>query len=82
MRDEIRQLITEHAHLSTDVHALSDDQDLYDAGMSSHASVALMLALEDHFDVEFPDSMLKRSTFETVSSILAAVDSIKTQALP
>ena len=37
--------------------------------MTSHASVNLMLALEDHFDVEFPDEMLTRSAFESISSI-------------
>ena len=37
--------------------------------MTSHASVNVMLALEDAFDVEFPDEMLKRSVFESVASI-------------
>jgi acyl carrier protein len=32
-----------------------------------------MLALEDAFDVEFPDEMLKRSVFESVSAISAAL---------
>ena len=40
--------------------ALAEDADLYEAGMTSHASVNVMLALEDAFDVEFPDRMLKR----------------------
>ena len=35
--------------------ALDDDADLYQAGMTSHASVNVMLALEGEFDVEFPD---------------------------
>jgi acyl carrier protein len=52
-----------------DVDALADDADLYEAGMTSHASVNLMLALEGAFDIEFPDSMLRRNVFESVSSI-------------
>ena len=32
-----------------------------------------MLALEGSFDVEFPDSMLKRSVFESVTTIAAAL---------
>ena len=28
-----------------------------------------MLALEDEFDVEFPDHLLRRQTFESVASI-------------
>jgi acyl carrier protein len=42
--------------------------------MRSHASVNVMLALEGHFDVEFPDHMLKRSLFESIAAIRAAVD--------
>ena len=37
--------------------------------MSSHASVNVMLALEDAFDIEFPDRMLKRSVFESIAGI-------------
>ena len=35
--------------------------DLYAAGMTSHASVNVMLALEDAFDIEFPDELLTKS---------------------
>ena len=59
-RDEIRQVLRDHARLPVDVDALGDGDDLFAAGMSSHASVNLMLALEDAFDVEFPDEMLTR----------------------
>ncbi len=33
---------------------------LYDAGMPSHFTVTVMLALEDEFDVEFPVRLLRR----------------------
>lgn len=45
--------------------------------MTSHASVNLMLALEDAFDIEFPDRMLKRSVFESIASISAAIEELK-----
>jgi acyl carrier protein len=73
MKDQIRQVIADHAHLSVDVGTLSDDADLYQAGMTSHASVNVMIALEDTFDIEFLDSMLKRSVFESVDSIAEAL---------
>ena len=60
MVDEIREIVGEHGRLPVDADALADDADLYEAGMTSHASVNVMLALEDDFDVEFPDRMLKR----------------------
>ncbi len=47
--------------------------------MTSHASVNVMLALEDHFDIEFPDRMLKRSVFESISAIERALTELRTE---
>ena len=69
MQDRVREVVAEHGRLAVDVGTLSDDDDLYRAGLTSHASVNLMLALEDAFDVEFPDHLLRRQTFESVASI-------------
>jgi acyl carrier protein len=77
MTDEIRQIIKEHGRMPVDVDVLAVDADLYQAGMTSHASVNVMLALEDHFDVEFPDRMLTRAIFESIASIAAAVDELR-----
>jgi acyl carrier protein len=76
MKEQIRQVLKEHAHLAVDADSIADDADLFQAGMTSHASVNVMVALEDSFDIEFPDSMLKRSVFETVDSIAAALSEI------
>jgi len=76
MSDKIRQIIQEHGRLAVDVQTLGDQADLYQAGLTSHASVSLMLALETAFDVEFPDSMLKRSVFQSVSSIREALQQL------
>ena len=59
-----------------DVSRICADADLFDAGMTSHASVKLMLALEDAFDIEFPDEMLQREFFSSVSSISQCVAKI------
>lgn len=80
MRAEIVQIIKDHARLSVDAATLEPNSDLYQAGMTSHASVNLMLALEDHFDVEFPDSMLTRSVFESIANIEAALTELRTGA--
>jgi acyl carrier protein len=74
--DLVRQIIREHGRLAVDVDALGDDSDLYEAGMTSHASVNLMLALEGAFDVEFPDALLRRNVFESVSAISDALRSL------
>ena len=43
METEIREILAEHARLPVDVASLDDDADLYQAGMTSHASVSVML---------------------------------------
>ncbi len=73
MNDKIRALLKEHLHVSDDIGGLADDADLYAAGLSSFATVHLMLGLEEAFDVEFPDRMLQRKTFESIARIRAAV---------
>ena len=81
MTEEIRKIIAEHARLSIDVAGLAPDTDLYEAGMTSHASVNVMLALEDHFDVEFPDRMLTRGVFQSMSAIAEALSELQTEAV-
>jgi acyl carrier protein len=76
MTDPIRTILNAHGKLSVDATTLADDVDLYQAGLRSHATVNVMLALEGHFDVEFPDHMLKRSVFESVAAIRAAIDEL------
>jgi acyl carrier protein len=79
MNEKIRQAIRDHGRMPLDVDTLPDDADLYQAGMTSHASVNVMLALEDAFDLEFPDRMLQRSVFESVSAIAAALTELQAQ---
>ena len=76
MVERVRQIIREHGRLPSDLDSIDDEADLYQAGMTSHASVNLMLALESAFDVEFPDAMLKRSVFQSVRSISEALETL------
>jgi acyl carrier protein len=80
MDDEIRHILNDHGRLPGDVTTLSRDDDLYQAGMTSHASVNVMLAIEDHFDVEFPDRLLKRSVFASIAAISAALAELQAEA--
>jgi len=69
----IRRVLRDHGRLGVDLDKLPDDADLYQSGMTSHASVNVMLALEGEFDVEFPDHMLKRNVFRSIGSIERAL---------
>jgi acyl carrier protein len=76
LSDEIRQVVSDHANLAVPAATLTDEADLYSSGMTSHASVNLMLALEERFDIEFPDRMLRRRAFESIAAIRAAIEEL------
>ena len=80
MNDQVRDIIAQFAKLPVDITSLADFDDLYRAGLTSHASVNLMLALEDAFDIEFPERMLKRQTFESVAAISDAISDLLAEA--
>jgi acyl carrier protein len=75
----ICKLLTENAHLAVDPCSLTDEADLYRAGMSSLSTVNLMMALEEEFCVEFPGDMLQPGTFRSVASIRTALERLTSQ---
>lgn len=72
----IRTILDVQGRLSTPAQGLKDGDDLFQRGLSSHASVNVMLAIEDAFEVEFPDELLTRATFRSVESIRLALESL------
>ncbi len=76
----IRAVLAEHGRLSADPAALADSDDLHAAGLSSHATVSLMVAIEDALDLEFPDRLLNRRTFASIASLRDAVASLTVSA--
>jgi acyl carrier protein len=72
----IRASLREHGRLAEDITRLKDQSDLFEAGLSSHASVNLMLALEEHFQIEFPERMLQRRTFASIAAIRSCLDEL------
>ena len=73
--DGIREVLNSSARLAVDSTTLGDDDNLYQQGLTSHAVVNVLMGLEDKFDVELPDALLRRDTFESVSSLRAALAS-------
>ena len=74
--DPIRDVLASYGRLAVDVAALDDRDDLYAAGLTSHASVNVMLGLEDAFDIEFPEHLLRKTTFSSVASIRGAISEL------
>ena len=79
MEETVRELITRLGVLQ-DATQIALETDLYDAGMSSHASVKLMLGLEEAFNIEFPDEALERETFASIQSIVKTIQGIQDDA--
>ncbi len=73
MEEKIRHILATHGKLAVDVASLADDSNLFEAGLTSHASVNVMLACEDEFDVEFPDESLKKATFSSIGALSGVV---------
>lgn len=76
MNSTIREILSKFGQLPAPVDTIADDADLYAAGLSSFASVQLMLGVEDAFDIEFPDSMLNRKSFASINAIETTVKTI------
>lgn len=68
---DIREVLAQHGRFP--VENLAEGDDLYNAGLTSLATVAVMLALEDKFNVEFPDNLIGRRTFKSIESIAEAI---------
>jgi len=76
MSAEIREVLRVHGRLAADPNSLTEESDLYQAGLTSHASVNLMLALEDRFGVEFPERLLRRGAFASILAIRSALEEL------
>ncbi|WP_420100876.1 acyl carrier protein [Bosea sp. (in: a-proteobacteria)] len=76
MKSKIRAILAKTAKLPVDVATLRDDDDLFNAGLTSFGTVELMMALEEAFDLEFPDKMMNRRNFASIDGIEQALQSI------
>ncbi|MEZ2223799.1 acyl carrier protein [Rhizobium sp. RCC_161_2] len=76
MNETIRELLTQIADIARPVGEITDDADLYSAGLSSFASIQLMLGLEDRFDIEFPEHSLNRKSFASIKAIEQTISQI------
>ena len=73
---DIRCILDKYGKLTVAAEEVSDDTDLFTVGLTSHATVNVMLGLEDLYDVEFPEEILKKSTFSSVNSLASALSTL------
>lgn len=79
MRDRVRAIVGSMNLVPVPVEGLTDEDNLFDAGMTSFGSVQLMLAIEEEYDIEFPNSLLTRKTFATLGGLISAVEQLVSQ---
>lgn len=73
IKGRVRRVVVGNVRQLAQGRDIGDADSLYEAGMDSHASVNLMIALEAELGIDFPNSLLKRSVFTSIESITQAV---------
>ena len=68
---KIDDLAREFAPALPDDPKLARDADLHEAGLTSMATVKLMLAIEAAYDVAIPDAELTPENFRSIAAIAA-----------
>jgi acyl carrier protein len=77
--EEIRRVVGSQGRLSVPVDDVGPDDNLYRLGMTSHATLNVMLAFEEAFDLDFPEDLLHRSNFESLSAMGRAISGLVEQ---
>lgn len=75
--EAVRRIVADHAALERDPATLAPTDDLFEAGMTSHRSINVMMAVEEELDVEFPDDLLTQETFTSLQSISDTVEQLR-----
>ena len=73
MKTYVRSVLQETACLDVSVNSLSDDDDLYAAGLSSLGSVRVMMAIEEKFAIEIPATLITHDLFQSIESLARTI---------
>lgn len=74
--EEIRNLVIETAQLPVNAQQISDNMDLDEAGITSLGRMNVILALEDRLQITFPDDMMTRTNFSSITAMSKTVRSV------
>ena len=73
MEADIRRVLEKILPASMQIDRIDPAADLFDHGMTSFMATQVLMALEDAFAIEFPDEMMRRENFATISRINRSV---------
>jgi acyl carrier protein len=72
----VRAILQDYSGLGDAAQSMGIHENLWRTGMTSLASVQVMLALEATFGFEFPESKLRHATFSSIHAIVATVQEL------
>ena len=73
IESELLDIIRTKGKVTAPAARIGNEDDLYKLGLSSLATVNVMLEIEGRFNIEIPDEALTRDTFRTIASLAALV---------
>ena len=82
IEDQLRRILDELGTLACGTEQLMPETDLYANGLTSLASVDLMLAIERDFGFLFPDDLLNRRTFASIGAMTTVILRLTRKAEP
>lgn len=82
MKEQIRRILADQGGLTVPMTSLGDGDDLFAAGLTSFGVVNVLLALEDELEIEVPEELLRKSTFQSVDAMVQALDGLAPAVAP
>ena len=79
IHDRLRQIVQEQC---PGLDVPTPETDLYDAGLTSLTAINLMMAIEESFEIQFPDEALNRQTFSSIGAMAAVLRELLLDAVP
>ena len=81
MEERLRKILGSIGGLATPIDRIASTDDLFAAGLTSLATISVLIAIEEEFVVEIPDSLLRRETFRTVATLMDVIERLKVSDL-
>ena len=76
LTDELLSVLQKHLKFAKPAETFPMDAELESLGLDSISTVDLLLALEETFEILFPEDMLTSAVFRTARSLEGAVQSL------
>ena len=76
-QEEIKRIIQNTVSLTEEVDSIDFETSLVNAGMDSLSFVRIVVEIENHFDLEFPDDKLVFTEADTIKTLCKIVLEVK-----